>query len=138
MTLKLIANDSDDLKIVASALQDAILRVDDIDYNVDDRSVTLRMSRFRHEARKAERVETGLRIDGVTAIQSQGIDRTNPDAFLVLLDASLSEDDAPAGLLTLTFAGGGALRLQIEALDMILADVSEGRRTRHRPDHALS
>lgn len=138
MSLKLIASDADDLRIIASALQDAILRVGDIEWNAAQRSLTLRLSRFRHEAAKAERIEAGLRIDGVTAMRSQSIDRSHPDAFLVLLSLAFDVDDAPSGTLTVTFAGGGALQLDVEALDVLLADVGDGRRTRHRPDHAVS
>lgn len=135
MTLKLIATDADDLKIVASALQDAILRTGDIRYDPQARAVSLRLSRFRHESSKPERVEAGVRVDGVMALQSQGIDQHSQDAFLVLLDMTLAQTDAPAGQLDLTFAGGGVLRLSVEALDVLLADVGEARTTKRQPDH---
>ncbi|MEM7728023.1 MAG: DUF2948 family protein [Pseudomonadota bacterium] len=135
MALKLIANDADDLKIVASALQDAILRVGDVRFDPVARSVTMRLARYRHEGRGGERVETGVRIDGVLSLKSHKVDRINPDAFLVLLDAEFQEDDAPAGRLDLVLAGGGALRMDVEALDLILSDIGQPRRTRSSPDH---
>lgn len=135
MSLKLLANDADDLKIVASALQDAILRVGDIRYDPVARSISLRMTRFRHEASKAERVECGVRIDGVMALQSQGIERGKPDAFMVVLDIRFAPADAPAGHIDIILAGGGVLRLAVEGLDLLLSDVSEGRPTKSKPDH---
>lgn len=135
MSLKLLANDADDLKIIASALQDSILRVGDIRYDPVARSVSLRMTRFRHEAKKAERVECGVRIDGVMALQSQGIERGQPDAFMVVLDIRFEPTDVPAGYLDIILAGGGGLRLSVEGLDLMLSDVSEGRATRSKPDH---
>lgn len=135
MSLKLLANDADDLKIVASALQDAILRVGDIRYDPVARSVSLRMTRFRHETKKAERVECGVRIDGVMALQSRGIERGKPDAYMVMLDMTFELTDAPAGFVDITLAGGGALRLTIEGLDLILSDVGESRTTKSKPDH---
>jgi fructose-1,6-bisphosphatase/inositol monophosphatase family enzyme len=138
MSLKLLANDADDLKIIASALQDAILRVGDIRYDPVARSVSLRMTRFRHEAKKAERVECGVRIDGVSALQSRGIERGKQDAFMVVLDLTVELTDAPAGYLDITLAGGGVLRLTIEGLDLMLSDVGEGRMTRAKPDHGTA
>jgi len=135
MTLKLIATDADDLKVVASALQDAILRVGDIRFDPPSRSVSLRFTRFMHETAAAERVECGIRIDGVMGLQSHGVNRTERDAFMVVLDLAFELTDAPAGLLTITLAGGGSLRLSVEGLDLILADTGEPRRTRSKPDH---
>ena len=135
MTLKLMATDADDLKIVSSALQDAILRAGDIHYDSQKRAVSLRLSRYRHESGGSERIECGVRVDGVMGLQSQNIDQNNADSFLVLLKAEFAPADKPAGQLDLTFAGGGALRLSVESLDLILADVGEARVTKRRPSH---
>ena len=138
MTLRLLAQDSEDLKIIASAVQDAILRVGDVRFDPVGRSVTLRLSRYRHESASPSRLEAGLRFDGVMRLQSSGYDRTNKDAFAVLLDATFAETDAPAGQVTLTLAGGGALRMDVESLDVLLADTGEARGTRARPDHDIA
>jgi hypothetical protein len=88
-----------------------------------------------HQTAASERVECGIRIDGVMGLQSHGVDRTERDAFMVVLDLAFELTDAPAGLLTITLAGGGSLRLSVEGLDLILADTGEPRRTRSKPDH---
>ena len=135
MTLRLLAQDTDDLKIISSAVQDAILRVGDVRFDPVGRSVTLRLSRFRHESAKPARLEAGLRFDGVMRLQSTGYDRTNRDAFAVLLDMAFEETDTPAGHVVLRLAGGGALRMEVEGLDVLLADTGEARGTRRKPDH---
>ena len=136
MTLRLLAQDTDDLKIIASAVQDAILRVGDVRFDPVGRSVSLRLSRFRHESAKPARMEAGLRFDGVMRLQSSGYDRTNTDAFAVLLDMTFEPTDAPSGFVVLHLAGGGALRMEVEGLDVLLADTGNVRPTRARPDHA--
>lgn len=134
--LRLKAESQADLAVIAAALQDAIARVGDMRFDSKARSLTLRVTRFRHEAAKPARVQTGLRIDNVLGLQSRGLERSDPDAMAVLLDITFSaDDDPPGGILSLTFAGGGEIRAQIEALDMILADVSESRPTRKVPLH---
>ncbi|MGB3456957.1 MAG: DUF2948 family protein [Litorimonas sp.] len=135
MTLKLLAQDKDDLAIVSSALQDAILRLRDVRYDPVGRSVSLRLSRFRHEAGETARIEAGLRVDGVMALRSQGLNRDDKDGFIVLLDMIFEPDDAPSGTLDLILAGGSMLRMEVESLDVLLADVGEARATRSVPDH---
>lgn len=136
--LKLIANDSEDLKVLASALQDAILRVGDIRFDPVGRAVSLRVSRYRHEQTGPERIECGVRVDGVMSLQSLGVSRENKDAFVVILDMTFDETDAPAGHLDVALAGGGVMRLSVEGLDVLLADVGEPRATSSKPDHELS
>jgi len=137
--LRLKAEDPDDLKVIASALQDAVVAVDTLRYDKSGLNFTLRGSRFRHETDSQARVLTGLRIDGVTAARTRGIDRSTPDSFAVLLDIGFDDesDDAIGGTLTLTFAGGGAIALEVECLDMILADVGDARPVSAVPDHGL-
>ena len=52
--LKWLAKDADDLGIVAAALQDAILRVGEISYASQARSVSLRLWRYSHERQASE------------------------------------------------------------------------------------
>jgi len=138
--LKLKAESVDDLVVISAALQDAILKVGEIAYNSKGRFVTLRLSRFRHEdGRKSERVQTGLRIDSVLSVKSRLLDRSDPDAYAVLLDcafdkASKKKSD-PEGVLRLIFAGGGELSVSVECIDMVMADVSEARETDKLPIH---
>ena len=49
--LKLLAQDAEDLKVVAAALQDAVGRIGDISYEPGARRLTLALNRYRWEAR---------------------------------------------------------------------------------------
>jgi len=139
-SLKLRAETEDDLVVISSALQDAILKVGEIAYNSRGRFMTLRLSRFKHEQdKKSERVKTGLRIDSILKVQSRGLDRRDPDAYAVLLSmrfeaSSVSVDD-PSGWVHLVLAGGGELALNVECIDVILADTNEARETDKLPLH---
>lgn len=134
--LKWLAKDTDDLGVVAAALQDAILRVADIAYAPSARSLSLRLWRFRNESERSERVLTGLRFDDVLGVQARGIDRSDPEAMLVLLDVSFTSDETPpGGVMTLQFSGDGELRITVEALEVICADVSDPKPTDKIPLH---
>jgi len=146
MSLKLRAETEEDLIVISSALQDAILKVGEIVYNSRGRFMTLRLSRFKHESEKnangaikGERVKTGLRIDSLLKVKSRGLDRRDPDAYAVLLSMrfeanSVSSDD-PSGWVHLVLAGGGELALEVECIDVILADTGESRATDKLPIH---
>ena len=108
--LRLRGESTDDLKIMSAALQDAILKVGEIRYSAKTRSLTLRMTRFRHEGNVSERILCGLRIDGVLSLKSKGLDRQDPEAMAVLLSLTYAEGDAPpGGNLNMVFAGNLSL-----------------------------
>ena len=134
--LKWLAKDADDLGVVAAALQDAILRVADITFAPSKRSLSVRLCRFRNESARSERVLTGLRFDDVLSVQARGIDRSDPEAMLVLLDVNFTPDDSPpGGVITLLFSGNGEVRMSIEAIEVICADVSDPKPTDKVPLH---
>ncbi len=134
--LKLLAKDTDDLSVISAALQDSILRLRDISVFKSGRYMSLRLWRFRHENSSSERVLTGLRFDGVLGVKSRGIDQSEPDAMAVLLHIDFLADNAPpGGTIHLQFAGGGDIKINVEAIDIICADISTPLPTDKIPLH---
>jgi hypothetical protein len=58
------------------------------------------------------------------------------DQVLNLLAVSFEETDQPAGVITLLFSGGAALRLEVECLEAELADLGPTWGTESCPAHA--
>ena len=136
--LKLIVQDNDDLAPVAAALQDAVAQMGDFHYEPKARRFTLAFNRYRWEAGAAgrgERVRSALQAGGVLSAKGQNLRQNSVDAVVNLLTVGFEETDAPGGVIEFTFSGGGALRLEVECLDLALADVSEPWRAAARPDH---
>ena len=71
------------------------------------------------------------------AAQHQGIDLGRPGEVLSLLAIQFAQraPDDPAGTATLTFAGGGAIRLEVECLEIELRDLGPAWRAGSRPEH---
>ncbi len=140
--LRLQAMDKHDLTVLSAALQDGIAQVGDIKFDRNARSLSIVLARFRWELPdygKGERVGAALRIDGVMNVRSRGINRSDPEARMVLLSMEfVAGTTAPEGLLTLNFAGGGELALEVEAIDAMLLDVTPPRAARSRPSHDIS
>ena len=136
--LKLIIQDKDDLTAASAALQDAVAQLGDFQYEPKARRFTLALNRYRWEAGargRGERVRAALQAGGVLAAQGQRLRQNSVDAVVNLLSIAFEETAAPGGVLEFIFSGGGALRLEVECLDLVLADVSEPWRAAARPHH---
>ena len=143
--LNLGAMDGDDLKVLSSLAQDAVFPITEMTWQPKQRRFAILLNRFRWEDKDAaerrgrsyERVQSMLVVDGVTRVASQGIDRGDKDTILSLLSVEFEETEAPSGFVVLTLAGDGAIRLEVEALEVTLRDVTRPYRapSRKAPDH---
>jgi hypothetical protein len=135
--LKLLAEDAEDLAVVAAALQDAVGKIGDIRYEPAARRLTLVLNRFRWEAqgRSGERVRAGLQFGGVLAVQARKLRRDAPEAVVELLTIEFEPGEAPGGSIVLTFAGGGDLKLEVECIDAALADLTDPWPAKRKPKH---
>jgi hypothetical protein len=133
--LKLLAEDADDLKVIAAALQDAVGKIGDISYEPRARRLTLAFNRYRWEGGGGERVRAAVQVGSVLKVQARKLRRNARDAVVELLSIEFEPGEAPGGALTFTFAGGGDLRAQVECLDVVLADVSAPWATPRVPRH---
>lgn len=151
--LALIAQDAEDLKIIAALVQDAVLTGADLSWRRRERRFAVLLNRFRWEDRAAaqaarrpvERVRSLLLFGDVTAVAHQGLDRRDRDTVLSLLTIDYAPDAPPEdpagpagpGRVTLVFAGDGAVQLTVECLDVQLTDVTRpyAAPSGRAPDH---
>lgn len=146
--LRLRAEDVEDITVLAACLQDAAVKVGDMAWQPKQRRFALLASRFRWEdegnpdakrrlirATPHARVQTGLHFDGVLGVQSTGIDRSQSGAVLELLSILADPGEDGAAVLTLVFAGGGAVRLDVECVDAQMQDLGQPWPVRRAPQH---
>lgn len=134
-SLKLLAEDADDLAILSAALQDAVTRIGDISFEPRTRRLTIVFNRFRWEAASGERVRAALQLGSVLKVQARRLRRDARSAVIELLAVGFEPGEAPGGIVTLSFAGGGDLRCEVECVDAVLADISEPWPTPRTPGH---
>ncbi|MCC6305103.1 MAG: DUF2948 family protein [Rhodobacteraceae bacterium] len=128
--LRLQALGADDLAVISALLQDAVLPVTEM--RLDRRRFVLLVNRFRWEdrdraraaGRPFERVRSLLVVAGVLKAASHGIDRHDRARVLSVLALGFRPGEDGAGRLVLTFAGDGAVALDVECLDVTLRDVT--------------
>lgn len=139
--LRLMAADTEDLGVVSACLQDSVAKVGDFTFQADARRFAFVCNRFVWECAQGRaagpfaRVRTGCRFDDVISVQQSNI-RTDAKSAIVSLLAIKFEPDADgAGVIDLQFAGGGAMRLRVESVNVQLDDLSAPWRTGSEPKH---
>lgn len=133
--LRLRAEDGADLEVISAAVQDSVFRLGDAQFDRRQRRFTLAINRYRWEQRRPERVGAVLAFEDVAAAASKAV-RQGADAAVANILALKFEPAAspPGGTVEIALSGGGAIRLEVEALDVVLADLGAPRPAR-RPDH---
>ena len=143
--LRLRAEAAEDVPVLAALVQDAVLTIADLSWQPRLRRLALLVNRFRWEDRSAaeargrpyERVRSLLIVGGVTHVASQGIDRRDREEVLSVLDVVWVPGEDAAGAVEITLAGDGAIRAEVECLDLILSDVTRPylAPSRKAPEH---
>ena len=86
--------------------------------------------------KRGERVRSALQFGDVAGVQARNLRRDAKGAVVELLSIGFEPgEEAPAGVVTLTFAGGGDMRVTVDCLDVALADVSDPWSTSRTPGH---
>ena len=139
--LTLVALDADDLAVVSTHLQDAVIRAGDLAYLAGERRFALVARRFDWEVPSREeprRRLSGLQVARVLGARTRAIPQGDPDAVLSLLALTFEAGEAPSGVVALHFAGGGTIRLEVECIEVALKDLGPVWRAASRPDHAAA
>ncbi|MGX5799730.1 DUF2948 family protein [Bradyrhizobium sp. Arg314] len=141
MALKLIALDDQDLSIVSAHVQDAVMKVSDLEYLPAAKRFVLTMNRFVWEAKSGlfrqhnERRQSVLHFDRVLGAKTSGVPRDKPAEVLSLMAISFIAISKPAGIVELVFSGGGTIMLDVECVEARLADVGGSWEATSRPVH---
>jgi hypothetical protein len=138
--LKMLAEDSDDLQVIAACLQDALIPLSGMDYDQEGGHFHLVANRFCWECDPElcegspyyARVAAGLAFHHVKDVQKKAIDLKNKEELVNLLTIHNSED----GCIHLIFSGGSEIKLKVDKLCCHLKDVDEPYATPQRPCHA--
>jgi Protein of unknown function (DUF2948) len=139
--VKFIALDKDDLDVVSTHLQDALVKVADILWRPQEKRVVVALDRFDWPSAECcakpelRRCRSALRFERVNCCKCRHVNPAGKDAVLNLLAVEFAETDSPGGVVTLTFSGGGVLRLEVECLEAELADLGPSWPAAARPIH---
>lgn len=130
--LRLKALDAKDLQVLSSLVQDAVFPSAEMRWDRKARRFAILLNRFRWEdvarakarGRAVERVQSVLAVEDVVKVQSQGVDKTDADMVYSLLSVGFAPGEDGTGRVEMVLAGDGAIAVEVEALEVILRDVT--------------
>ncbi len=137
--LRMIAEDQDDLQVIAACLQDALVPLSGMDYDQETGSFQLIANRFCWECDPEvlegdafyKRVPTGLAFQHVTEIKKKDLDMQNKSELVNLLTIQ----DGDTNCIHLVFSGGAEIRLTVDKISCHLKDMDEPYHTSNKPCH---
>ena len=129
--IKLKSDNSEDLKMIATLVQDAILPIGDFAYFKQDNKIMFALNRYcwENDAEKS-RVNSVLTILNVDKIQTKNIDITDRKQVLYILDI-LEEK----GGIKVIFASDKFMKIDSIKLAVSLIDVDEPWSVDKFPEH---
>ncbi len=146
--LKLVAFDEADLEVLSAHLQDAVIRVADMKYLRAEQRFVLVANRFdwgsadtrkpRQAASGFRRRRTGLHFERVQGVRAKSLNPEAHDAVVELLAIKFEAGQPPSGTITLYFAGGSTIRLDVECVDAQMRDLGPVWETSSLPQHDLA
>jgi hypothetical protein len=141
--LKLLAMDEEDLNVVSAHMQDSVFKISEIEFDRRAGQLSLAANRFVWESaaekgRPFERRKAALVFKRVSGVKSVGVDRNNRDAVLDLLAIRFDvTGEGPEGAIELVLAGGAAIRLDVECIEVQLADIGGAWEAKSKPQHSV-
>ncbi|SNY91979.1 Protein of unknown function [Cohaesibacter sp. ES.047] len=146
--LKLAALDAEDLAVVSSQSQDAVVKVGDIHWLPTEGRVLITMHRFAWEEAISqkrrifgpkssyERHQTILHFARVSSVKARNIRMDAKSAILNLLAITFEQNgEGPDGVISLIFAGDAEMRLEVECIEAQLTDTGAAWETENLPEH---
>ncbi len=128
--LRLMAADAEDLRVVSALCQDAVAQTSEMSWKPSKRQFALLLNRFRWEyhanrpGQPAERVQSTLVVEDALKVRANGVDPAERDLILSLLSVEFEPGEDGQGTLRLILAGDGEIAVEVEALNVMLTDVT--------------
>ena len=126
--LRLVAFTVDDLEVISTMTQDAVFPSSEMILNSEKRRFAILLNRYlweKNKSKNAERAQAVLAFEDVKNVQTQNINKSDNNLALCLLNISFKAEEDGMGTIQIILSGEGAIRLQVEALEVSLRDVTK-------------
>ncbi len=140
-SLKLLALDAEDLAVVSAHLQDAVFKTDGLAFDARQHVFSVVVNRFVWEnaasrGKSFERRRAVVAFKRVNAVRSLGIDRKDTSAVFSLLAINFTpKGEGPEGTLEVVLSGNASVALDVECVEVQLADTGGAWETSLKPRH---
>ena len=150
--MQLLARDSDDLVVLSALLQDSIIPGADMIFDRKCSEFVIIANRFCWEVRPPDDVKSsdgkpiherrlcGMRIAHVRTARHYNWPKTSKDELfnlLALRHVDMAEQGTDGVVIQFDFSGGSKLQLNVDYVDIVLADLGVGHPTILQPGHGF-
>lgn len=150
--LKMMALDDEDLTVLSAHCQDAVFKASDVKWLAAENRFLISLNRFAWEkARKSgglmgmlgrnsyERHKAVLHFEQVSQVRTKGLDQSDANTVFSLLSIEFfAGEDGVSGQLELLLAEDHSIRLNVDSIEVRLADFDAAWETTSMPKHPLS
>ena len=148
--IRLSARDDDDIAVFSTLLQDAIIPGADMTFKKESKEFVIVANRFCWELEPStdlksntgkplhERRLCGIRISHINSVRQYQWPKSRQDTLFNLLALrclNMAKKARGGYALQLEFSGGSSLRLNVDAIDVLLIDLDQGYPTSLQPSH---
>ena len=136
-----MAVDVEDLKVIATLVQDSVITVSEISWRPKQNRFALLINRARWEDQvevsSIERVQSVLVFDDISKVSTLGIDQNISENILSLLTITWEASSDTTGVFQLVFSGNSIISLNAECINIFLQDVTRPYQatSKKRPKH---
>ena len=126
--LRLVAFTVDDLEVISTMTQDAVFPSSEMILNSEKRRFAILLNRYlweKNKSKNAERAQAVLAFEDVKNVQTKNINKSDNNLVLCLLNISFKAEEDGMGTIQIILSGRGKIRLQVEALEVSLRDVTQ-------------
>ena len=141
--LKLIGKNEEDLKVISAYSQDSIVAVKDIVFLKKNRIFLMMINRFMWEDiekgiyRKNKRIRCAMKFDSVLKVKSKKINQKNKNKRLECLAIKSNQLLGKNYEINFFFAGGAAITLITETIEVVMHDLGIPWNVKHTPEHKI-
>ena len=141
--LKLIGKNQEDLKVISAHSQDSIVAVKDMIFLEKNRIFLMMVNRFMWEDiekgiyRKNKRIRCAIKFEGILKVKSKKINQKNKNKRLECLAIKCNQILNKNYEIIFFFAGGAAITLISESIEVVMHDLGEPWNVRYTPKHKI-
>ena len=141
--LKLIGKNQEDLKVISAHSQDSIVAVKDMIFLEKNRIFLMMVNRFMWEDiekgiyRKNKRIRCAIKFEGVLKVKSKKINQKNKNKRLECLAIKCNQILNKNYEIIFIFAGGAAITLISESIEVVMHDLGVSWNVKHIPKHKI-
>ena len=141
--LKLIGKNQEDLKVISAHSQDSIVAVKDMIFLEKNRIFLMMVNRFMWEDiekgiyRKNKRIRCAIKFEGILKVKSKKINQKNKNKRLECLAIKCNQILNKNYEIIFFFAGGAAITLISESIEVVMHDLGVSWNVKHIPKHKI-